>query len=1473
MKLLLSLPIILAIICFTSPAFGQTYLDRLNPVAHVHFDTSPGQNGESVILGNGTQLTRPDKFAGTSASGAHGPHSWTGHAWDFSKIDGPYLLKVNEAMSRVGDIEKTDGFTVSFWVKGEYSGRTSRIMNGPFDIGTNNFGIWGGSNDYQNASTPRNNPIWDNKWHHIVIRVDFKGKLDNIQIYVDGKLAGKKSGAYMKMLKTSIGRTWSIGARNPSDPGYDFGALADIAIFDRQLTDNEIAYINAGPVFAGEDQEVILPNHLTLQGYAPLNSSIRWQQKAGPQTIQFKDQNRETAYVKFEEPGDYEFSLTSGNNESTVKVKVLANQPPHVLAGNGFELESTHDTGKLNGFVEDNSIGANQKLSTKWTVEESPDGSQVRFSDDRDVKSEVSFDMPGHYKLRLNASDGELTSHSDLSVLVASPNSRSYLAVLNPLMLVDFDEPAHSGPDAFTDATKSTGLKLRYAENGIPTMTPGARNFTGYGWDFSASDSDIEIINSAHLEPVHNREHPARSLSFWVKGNAETQGYITALLGILPMDKAGRIRNEIHGLTGIAPIAQDLRDNQWHHIAVVIKTEGENITRALYIDGQKVGEVADKFAHANAQFSSADLRHSQFIASRGRSGRDNFNGQLDDFAVFDYELSADDIAYIMNGPGPEDDAILEIIDEVVVDAGPNIYQMLPGENAVELQGQIENSSGLTPVWRKLSGNGDVTFQNPNEAITIAEFDPVEDDKDGVYSKFLLQLALEDDKGRIIAQDNVTVLFYPERAPAIRELTSTPEPGVHPRVLFTKEDLPELRHKATTVPVVMRANSAMQARAKRLKDSNDSYGSIYMSLLNGTPVSLQSVYGDNAGGFFLVLLEASYLAWLGTDGQSNIEELTELSKVFSIACEEKLTWYQSNHTNTLVHDVNWAVGLCYDILYNWMDDKGRNDARKLLARMTAHRQPIGSTSLPQDNSSNWKGYHDHIILSLLAIEGEPGFDENSLDNIEHTNAEFLTQYGVFESGLPHEGYGYYTFGMTWHSLADLAISRRDNREKIVETTRFYPAIETIFRLMDPNGKSIKSHHDVVGGKSGSGEIGLPPRHLIIAKYLWPDDERVDYVYGKLIENLMNDQDRRFDIFHAIFGEPVAYPDQTLDEAAGELDPVLFCPDRGIVLARDFWDKEGIRLDFRCRMDKYFLGHQHSDVNSFELWALGREWIIDRGKFGGTINDIGSTVLIDGVSANSSKRNAWPSMPGKFLEFVETDDVIIGVGDAKPFFDYTFGKPQSGPQELVTDHGLMWSDFYFEREGETIPKWMLERPIDMNGYGHATGIYRMNPVNQAIRTAILQRGANPFVLIIDDVEKDGKPHDYTWIANTVIGDQMVKVSSDKEKLILRHKEDVNGGPRLLVKVLEAKGQSAPINLEHVDLKVGKDTIKSVRISIPTKNVVRPEFKVMLFPFMDGDELPQTEWNSDYDQLIVTVGGESYEYDFVKTDSGQTKTQHQS
>ena len=202
--------------------------------------------------------------------------------------------------------------------------------------------------------------------------------------------------------------------------------------------------------------------------------------------------------------------------------------------------------------------------------------------------------------------------------------------------------------------------------------------------------------------------------------------------------------------------------------------------------------------------------------------------------------------------------------------------------------------------------------------------------------------------------------------------------------------------------------------------------------------------------------------------------------------------------------------------------------------------------------------------------------------------------------------------------------------------------------------------------------------------------------------------------------------------------------------------------------------------------------------------------------------------------------------------------------VRDHGMTWSDYYFSRPGEVMPKWMKYTSLSLDPYGNEHPLYKMNPVKQALRTVAMVKGDHPFVIVADDYRKDDKPHDYLWMANVPHGDQMTVVSQDATSMVLRHTAD-RDGPFLLVKVLGAKGL-AGIRLNREPYKVGKDQHKSVRIEIPCKNVVAPDYRVLLYPYKKGDPRPQISEKNN--QFKITIGNQVRSVTFKKDKDNRTR-----
>ncbi|RMD83072.1 MAG: LamG domain-containing protein, partial [Lentisphaerae bacterium] len=640
-----------------------------------------------------------------------------------------------------------------------------------------------GTTDYQTVQMDRREFVWDGKWHHVAVRIDFKTQMNNIRIYLDGRCVGSGHGVYRKNLPHGSGRLWWFGSRGSTDAGFDYGALADIAVFDRPLNDAEINYIVHGPVYAGIERTVILPNPTVLEGFAPAGAKISWRQVGGPKQAVLAHPQRETTPVTFTAPGDYTFELTAGRYSSQVRVKVLPNRPPQVFAGDGIILHDRPFTAELKGTVADTSVEKGRSLSSEWRVVSAPSEGLVTFTDPHSPVTRVTFSREGRYTLRLYATDGELEAHSDVCVLVGVSEHISYVRLLNPLFLMGFDKPAHRTPEPLVDDTGTTAMKVRFPEHGLPVMSQGARPFTGFAWDFSVSDSDLEIVRSDHFIRIFSQKHPARSIAFWFKAENRRCGHICGIWQMKSLQRGYGLCSITAGMPELryAP-ANDILDGRWHHLAEVVTTRSGRFRKVLYIDAKQVAQVEAAIPTPWWDLASNSIRHPMYIGSRGRSGKDNFCGQLDDFAIFDYALSPEDVTFLYHGPTEADMADLRRIGKIRVEAGANRYIQLPASYRIRLRGRLiaetpdVSVAGLKLQWKKIAGDGTVSFNPSDAAETMAVFRPREDDKDGRYSKFVLRLSLIGHRGKEIAGDDVIVVFYPQRAPAIRPLTKTPPPG-------------------------------------------------------------------------------------------------------------------------------------------------------------------------------------------------------------------------------------------------------------------------------------------------------------------------------------------------------------------------------------------------------------------------------------------------------------------------------------------------------------------------------------------------------------------------------------------------------------------------------------------------------------------------------------------------------------------------
>ena len=85
-----------------------------------------------------------------------------------------------------------------------------------------------------------------------------------------------------------------------------------------------------------------------------------------------------------------------------------------------------------------------------------------------------------------------------------------------------------------------------------------------------------------------------------------------------------------------------LNTSTWYHVAVTVKPVGDKVEAAIYLNGEKIAETSD------FGIKPSDIAPSLCYIGRSMFGADPmFSGQIDDFRVYNYALSGDEVAAIM----------------------------------------------------------------------------------------------------------------------------------------------------------------------------------------------------------------------------------------------------------------------------------------------------------------------------------------------------------------------------------------------------------------------------------------------------------------------------------------------------------------------------------------------------------------------------------------------------------------------------------------------------------------------------------------------------------------------------------------------------------------------------------------------------------------------------------------------------------
>ena len=444
---------------------------------------------------------------------------------------------------------------------------------------------------------------------------------------------------------------------------------------------------------------------------------------------------------------------------------------------------------------------------------------------------------------------------------------------------------------------------------------------------------------------------------------------------------------------------------------------------------------------------------------------------------------------------------------------------------------------------------------------------------------------------------------------------------------------------------------------------------------------------------------------------------------------------------------------------------------------------------------------------------------------------------------------------------------------------------------PN-RYMYDHHD------GGGDYRQT--HIVLMKYMYPDDPAVDYYYSGDAASSGNNPhsgigfnpfiDALFALDPGVNGQPNINIEAVATQKGLPLTKVD--PQEGVVVARSAWTDDAMELYFDEAWPP--TGHMHAEKGSFSFYALGRPWSFPPG-YHVTQSGYQSEVMIQDPRFASDPKNqgylgegpnidiennpaydkayphCFPTPAGHLYAVTETPDKLFLIMAGENTVPYSYS---CGPNPAPT--GLHRTQFMYPGIYEDLINRLPKNREIMNDELKLTPNY--NPVKYAYRTVLFVRGNHPYVLIMDDINKNDKPQNYRWQMDCSIifggadgrmadatgkgvhSDLAIMPKSTPVEATLYHSpiDDAPGGdpnakglPRLLIRDLSEippAVNTPPIEVNKQALGKESDGIR--RAYVYKNQVADPRFKMLLFPYRTGEALPLTHWSPDHSRLFVDL-----------------------
>ena len=775
---------------------------------------------------------------------------------------------------------------------------------------------------------------------------------------------------------------------------------------------------------------------------------------------------------------------------------------------------------------------------------------------------------------------------------------------------------------------------------------------------------------------------------------------------------------------------------------------------------------------------------------------------------------------------------------------------------------------------------------------------------------------------------------------VRRLNPAPAPGIHPRICFGPQDLPDVRQRLKATRAGQEAWKNILCWTEMMKGRyddtaeyakpdrwNGGFGGLrgrvplfrlglkrdgkspaynrspvalatWTALVDGTATEFPTYYWNTmALEAFRCLIEDD-----AAGAKDCARAVITAMRLDQAARETDRAAKQAKDPSKPLAPPAQPVGgfqlaFAYDFLFNQLDAAQRKALHEELAASTWSHDNYGTFNTAESSRSNWATF-SYWLYQVLAIEGEPGFNELKVRGMFRGWRNLMT-YGWFQSGATFEGEAKNQLGMDGIILFTMRAQQYG-----FDNLSGHPYLQAYARSFLPHSANAMltgfHKYDLLGGSRG-GSGGFASTDSLGLKYMFPQDPVIDWYYREAMGEEYGGVPDRPDgyynglLFFAIYASD--FDSVKREPASLGLGNTFFCGERALMMTRSAWDPNATQLNLHVRQANG--GHPFADRNAIMVAGAGRIWSPNGYASFRTFEN--SVVAIDGLSQSEL-------VPGRLVDFQDQPQATFAVGDAKYCWDWswqTVARKGGGYLTAQDVRAGAWevppgaepethttNDFAFTK----LPFDYLNRPLTEAGHwilpsGAVSPVVRSvrTPVVKAFRTAGLVRGAQPYVVVLDDIRMDDAEHRYDWtlalerdvqIARVdrrpdgitdvwLTGDDPDQKSKPDPKGLPALRDPATpipaGQPVLLVRVLAGLGTDPALEPTIVEAPNAANAQKYApirRLVLPVRTV-DPGYKVVLIPHRQGEVVPESAWNADRKE--ATLGKDALRFNMAA--SGKT------